>query len=268
MTRWSDIQAAWGELVTYRSLVWSLVWRQVATRYRRSVLGVLWTFLNPILLMGVYSLVFSVYMRVAVPDYPAFVFSGLLPWLWFASSLSEGVNSIVAGGGLVTRVHFPPQILPAVTVLANLANFLFSLPVLVIFLAFYHVPPGAGWLVLPALLLIQFVFTLGIVLLVSSLNVHYRDVQHLVANGIMLLFFLTPVIYPADQVPPDLRRFLWLNPMSPIIQAYQAIFLGNPELHPPPPGRSLLLSLAVSVVMLVIGTATLQRVRDSFAEEL
>ena len=261
------MRAGWVQLYAYRALVASLVWRQLATRYRRSILGVLWTILNPLLLMGVYSLVFAFYLRVRTPHYPAFVFSGLLPWLWFASSLGEGVNAIVGGGGLVTRVHFPPQILPAVTVLANLANFLLSLPVLIVFLALYGVAPTGRWLLLPVIMAIQLVFTLGIVFLVAALNVHYRDVQHLVANAIMLLFFLTPVLYPADQVPAVVRRFLWLNPLTGIIQSYQAIFLGHAA-NWGIPHRALACSVVAGILIAVLGTFTLERLRDSFAEDL
>lgn len=267
LTGLHDVRAGLAELYTHRALILSLVWRQLATRYRRSVLGVLWTFLNPVLLMSVYSLVFAVYLRVEAPHYPAFVFAGLLPWLWFSSSLAEGVNSIVGGGGLVTRVCFPPQILPTVTVLANLANFLFSLPILLVFLLAYDVPLSAGWIFFPFAVLVQLVFTLGLALFVASLNVHYRDVQHLVGNGLMLWFFLTPVLYPADQVPLSLRPLLWMNPMTAIIQTYHGLLLGRAGYSLPPPGM-LALAAGAAVLALAAGMFTLQRLRDSFAEDL
>lgn len=267
LSAWRDLRTGTAELLTYRALIQSLVWRQLATRYRRSMLGVLWTLLNPVLLMSVYSLVFSVYLRVDAPHYPAFVFAGLLPWLWFASSLSEGVNSIVGGGGLVTRVYFPPQILPAVTVLANLANFLLSLPILAVFLLAYDVPFSAGWIWFPLAVLVQLVFTLGLAFLVASLNVHYRDVQHLVGNGLMLWFFLTPVLYPAEQVPENLRSLLWVNPMTAIVQTYHGLLLGRAGYGLPPPGM-IALAAGVAGAVFAAGMLTLQRLRDSFAEDL
>src|SRR5215470_288025 len=161
------------ELVAYREIVLILIWRDLKTRYRGSVLGFLWTFLNPLLLMIIYSLVFSVYMRVEVRAYPIFLFAGLLPWIWFSSSMLSGASSVVESGSLIKRVPFPPQILPAVSVTAALVNFL--LPLLLVFMAAWRLPIGWSLLLLPLPIAIQYAFTLGLTIMLSMLTVRYRD---------------------------------------------------------------------------------------------
>jgi len=202
----------------------ALVWRDLRARYRGSVLGFLWTFLNPLLMMAIYSLVFSVYMRVQLPAYPAFVFAGLLPWTSFSSSLLRGANAIVESGDLLKKVYFPPQILPAVAVASALVNFVLSLPLLLAFLLLSGA--GVDWtlLALPVPLAIQAVLSLALALGAAILSARYRDVYHLLASVLTLWFFLTPVLYPADAVPPGLRALLVLNPMAPLTLAFQDVF--------------------------------------------
>src|SRR5206468_3794033 len=175
------------DLVRHRSLVLALLVRELKARYRGSILGFIWTFLNPLLLMAVYALVFRFYMRIAVPNYALFLLAGLLPWTWFASSLSEGTNSIVGGSSLVTKSLFPTEILPAVVVLSNMVNFVLSIPLLLVAAWLYGVPlHPLPWLMLVPLIVLDLVFTLGLVLALGALNVHYRDVQHVVANFLLL----------------------------------------------------------------------------------
>ena len=143
-------------LYRHRELIGILVAKQLKLRYRGTVLGFVWTLLSPLLLMLVYSLVFSVYFRLDMEHYPAFLFTGLLPWLWFASSLQQGVTSILDGAGLVTRSQFPAEVLPVVTVLANTVNFLLTLPLLFAFLLAFRVQLGPPLLVLPVLIALEF----------------------------------------------------------------------------------------------------------------
>jgi lipopolysaccharide transport system permease protein len=170
------MRIARSELFAYRELIQVLVVRDLKARYRGSVLGFLWTFLNPILLMATYTLIFSVYMRIEMEHYAAFLMTGLLPWLWFSSSLLLGATSVVDGGGLLKKVFFPPQVLPAVTVLTNFANFLLSLPLLVGFLLLFGVRVGWTLVALLPLMVIQLVLTYGLTLIVGAVTVRYRDV--------------------------------------------------------------------------------------------
>ncbi len=216
------------DLLQHRSLVVALLARQLKIRYRGSILGFVWTFLNPLLLMAVYALVFRFYMRLAVPNYALFLLAGLLPWTWFASSLTEGTNAIVGGSSLVTKSLFPSEILPTVVVLANMVNFLLSIPLLVLAGWFYGVEfHPLAWLCLVPIVVLQCLFTLGLVLALAALNVHYRDVQHVVTNFLLLWFFLTPIVYPEAQVPAGLRALLWVNPVALFTEVYHGVFVGT-----------------------------------------
>lgn len=213
-------------LYRYRALVGALVMRHVSMRYRGSMLGFLWSLLNPLCLMLVYSLVFQYYIRFsAVEHYAIFVFCGLLPWTWLASGLSEGTASIVASGHLITKSMFPAHILPVVAVCTTLINFLLSLPLLFLFILAAGLPLHLTMLALPALILLQAIFLCGVVLALATLNVRFRDVQHVLSNALTLLFFLCPVVYPVSTVPAKWRFTMELNPIALFVQSYQHILL-------------------------------------------
>ena len=251
------------DLVRHRALVTALLVRQLKLRYRGSVLGFVWTFLNPLLLMAVYALVFRFYMRIAVPHYALFVLAGLLPWTWFSSSLGEGTNSIVSGSALVTKSLFPTEILPAVVVLSNMVNFLLSIPLLLLAGWLYGVTPSPlPWMFLVPVIALQCGFTLGIVLALAALNVHYRDVQHIVTNVLLLWFFLTPIVYPTTQIPAELHALLWVNPLALFIEAYHDVFVSAswPNLE------TLAMLLAYTLVSLLVGAKIFDGYRDTFPE--
>src|ERR1700749_1094370 len=174
------------QLPRYRGLIQSLVARELKARYRGSVLGFFWSFINPLMLLLVYSFVFSFVMPSAtdprVVPYPLFMFCGLLPWTWFASSLSESAGVLISGGNLIKKVLFPAEVLPIVTVLSNMVHFFLGLPILIAFLIIYQHPPDAWDLVwFPVAVLVQLVFTCALALLVSALAVHFRDVRDILA---------------------------------------------------------------------------------------
>ena len=175
------------ELYRFRALIWTLVLRELRARYRGSLLGFLWSFLNPLLLMLVYVLVFSVYLRVPMHGYAVFLFSGLLPWLWFSSSLGHAAGVIVGSGALVKRILFPAEILPLVSVLSNMVNMLLSLPLLFAFLLVFGIRPGPTLLFLPVLLGLQLSLTAGLALALAALNVHLLDVEQILANVLVFL---------------------------------------------------------------------------------
>lgn len=253
------------ELYAYRGLIQSLVVRDLKARYRGSVLGFLWTFLNPLLLMAIYALVFSVYMRNGMEKYTAFLLTGLLPWIWFSSSLLTGATCIVEGGGLLKKVFFPAQVLPTVVVLVNTVNFLLSLPLLVLVLFLFRVTLGWSILALiPLLMAIQLLFTLGLVLIVSALTVRYRDLSQLLANLLTFWFFLSPIIYPASQVPKAFRATLALNPVASLVIAYQDVLFYNVL----PSWTAIGVVAVAAVTALLAGLLTFERFKYSFVEEV
>jgi lipopolysaccharide transport system permease protein len=252
------------ELYKYRSLIWNLVVRELKARYRGSTLGFLWSFLHPLLLISVYTLVFSVYLRFGMDDYIVSFASGLLPWMWFSSSLLEASNSILAGGNLIKKVLFPAEVLPLVVVLSNFVNFLLSLPILLLFVLFFKRPIGLAILSLPVVMLIQLVFTTGLAFMFSALCVHYRDVQHILANFLNLWFFLTPIIYSPDQVSGILKFIISLNPVAPVILAYRNIFYESQF----PNFMQLSAVAAMAVFIYLLGGSVFERYRVIFAEEV
>jgi len=237
------------ELWQYRALLWNLTERELKARYRGSGLGFLWTFVNPLLLMAVYGLVFGIIQRSNIPHYTYFIFVGLLPWLWFSTSVQTGASAISDRRDLLTKVRFPAQVLPTTVVATNLVNYLLSLPLMV----------GLGGLVG----IWPDVHALALTLIVSALNVRFRDLQHIVANVMTLWFFVTPVLYIPNAVPEVYRRlYLIANPMAVIITSYQGIFYEHRWPHP----RGLAIVALGSVLLLAIAARVFESRREEFAE--
>ena len=258
-------------LLRYRGLIQSLVARELKARYRGSVLGFFWSFINPLLLLLVYSFVFSVILPNRAPrtrPYAIFLFCGILPWTWFSSSLLEASNVLISGGNLIKKVLFPAEVLPIVTVLANGVHFLLGLPILVIFLVAYRVfPDPAGLVWFPVALLVQMILTLGFALIVSSLTVHFRDIKDILGNLMTFWFFSTPIIYDMSLFDdkPWGKTLINLNPFTHLAISYQEIlFYDGPVGH-----WKWLLALGVAACgLFLLGYFLFDRLRDSFAEEV
>jgi len=259
-----------GRLVRYRGLVQSLVARELKARYRGSVLGFFWSFINPLLLLLVYSFVFTFVMPAShdprVEPYALFMFCGILPWTWFSSSLSESAGVLISGGNLIKKVLFPAEILPIVSVLANMVHFFFGLPILAGFLLYYHRPLNASELALfPLVVLVQLILTAGFALLLSALTVHFRDIRDILSNLLTFWFFATPIIYPYFLMTGWQARLLKLNPFTHLAITYQEIlFFEGPVGHL----KWLLVLGLISVVFFLLGYFVFDRLRDTFAEEV
>jgi ABC-type polysaccharide/polyol phosphate export permease len=256
------------QLVRYRGLISSLVARELKARYRGSVLGVLWSFINPLLLLSIYTFVFTVVLPNRNPiaqPYAVFMFCGILAWNWFSSSLLEASGALVSGGNLIKKVLFPAEILPIVSVLANMVHYFLGLLILVAFLIGYrHWPDPAGLIWFPVAVLVQLIFTVALALILSALTVHYRDIRDLLSNLLMFWFFATPIIYPWQD--ENVRRFKTLfdlNPFTHLAVSYQEILF-----FPGPVGHATwLLALGILSIGLFLGAFWFfDRLRDSFAE--
>lgn len=257
-------------LIRYRALIQSLVARELTARYRGSVLGFFWSFVNPLLLLLVYTFVFTVVMPGArgpgIDHFAVFMFCGILPWTWFQSSLLESSNVLISGGNLIRKVLFPAEVLPLVTVFSGLVHFCLGLPILAAFLLYYRiavVPLDLLWL--PVVMMVQLVLTSGLALMLSAVTVHFRDVRDLLSNVLYLWFFATPILYPLSQAPAGARPWLRLNPFAHLATAYQEILYFDGRFSP---GRSFLVLTLVSVVTLIAGYAVFDRLRDTLAEEV
>jgi len=250
------------DLYRHRFLIWQLVLRDIRARYRGSFLGFLWTFMNPLIQMGIYTLVFSFYLRINMEKYPAFLFCGLIPWTWISSSIERGMHSIVHSGTLVTKAMLPPHVLPTTMNISNFVNFIFTLPLLILFLLLFRIYPDITIFFLIILLPIQFIFLQGLSLMVATLTVYFRDLLHVTPNLLLFLFFGTPIVYPFSMVPEKLRTLVLFNPFSPLIISYQhSLFFKIP-----PSPFHLLYAGGWAILFLFLGIYVYEKFRDEIPE--
>jgi ABC-type polysaccharide/polyol phosphate export permease len=254
------------DLRFYRELIRNLVIRDLKVRYRNSIFGFAWSLLNPLFLMIVLSVVFTLVFERATPveNFPAFLIVGLIAWNFTSSSLSRAVNSVIENNQLVNKVFFPREVIPVSVVLANFVHFVLAIPVLVIILMILGVMPTATILLLPPVMLIHLELVLGIALFVSCVNVFYRDMG--VAMDVLLQawFFATPIIYHHWILPVWLQKPFMVNPLAAIITAYRDILLLGQF-----PDRNFTLgALVSSTLIFVIGYAVYTRYAPRFAEEV
>jgi len=262
-----------GELFRYRDLVRNLVVCDLRVRYRNSALGFFWSLLSPLLMMIVFTFVFTVMVPSGGPEhYPIFFLAGLLPWQFFTNSISVATVSVVENAHLIKKIYFPRDVLPLARVLSNLVHFLLALLVFFALYPFFGMRISGWVLLLPAIILIQLSFTLGLAFVFSTLNVFYRDTRHVTDTLMLLWFFLTPVFYSLDNVRPaflglgiDLHRLIYtLNPMASLVALYRAVLYYG---VPPDLGMSLGTSL-IALICLWIGYRVFCRYRGSFSEEV
>jgi lipopolysaccharide transport system permease protein len=252
------------KLVQWRDLLLNLVTRDLKMRYKRSVLGNLWSLLNPLFLLIVYVFLFQQVLKVNIQNYPLFMFCAILPWNWFSSTLSMAPRAVIDNRDLVRKPYFPTQVLPIVTTLASLVNYLFALPVLFVFLLIFRVHLGLALLALPLMLGIQFLLSTGIAFIIATANVRFRDIQHLIGIVMIFWFYLTPIFYDSAAVPEKFKAAYWLNPMAHLIDAYRDIFL-----YARLPDPILLLTLlTISLIVFVGGYNMFVSQKYSFVEEL
>lgn len=260
------------QLVRFRGLLATLVSRELKARYRGSALGYLWSLVNPLLLLVVYTFVFGFILRArfeGTEPYGLFLMVGLFPWVWVSTSLLEGAQSLIANAGLIRKAVFPAMILPMVSVVSNMVHFVLALPILAVALLVgrsmgYDVG-GPGVLALPVVILLQLLAVGGAAAGLSALNAHFKDVRDIVANVLTLLFYLTPVIYPlafVAQYPKLEWGIRWLNPFTPYTLAYQAVLFAG-EL-PSPVTWGMMLGWAI--VGWWVGSTLFERLGDSLVE--
>ena len=253
------------ELYQYREMISNLVRKDLRGRYKGSFLGFLWTFINPLLQLAVYTMVFSVILRAGIDKYYLFLFVALIPWIFFANSLSGGAGLMIREKNLVTKIYFPREVLPVAFVTTNFVNMLYSF--VIVLLAVWFLGDNLNilaWFCLPLIMAIEYLFSLGCTLLACAITVYLRDLEHILGIVTMAWQFLTPVMYSADMVPEELMPVFLLNPMTSIIVAYRdVLYYGRiPALE------TLLMPLFVSVIVLAAGEIVFRKLQRGFAEEL
>jgi lipopolysaccharide transport system permease protein len=247
-----------------RDLLRELVVRDMKLRYKRSILGIVWSLLNPLIQMLVFIFVFRNVLPLDIPNYPSFVFTGVLAWSWFQAALFLATGAITDNRGLIRRPGFPTAILPVVTVTTNLIHFLLALPVSLLFLVLGGGRLTSAILTLPLVIMLQFLLILGLGYLVATIHVTFRDTQHLLGVFLMLLFYLTPVFYDASIIPERYQTLYRLNPMFHLIAAYRTVLIDGSL-----PDLPSLLAVGVAAgVLLWLGHTVFTRASYRFVEEL
>lgn len=248
----------------FRDLLYFLVWRDVKVRYKQTIIGLAWAVLQPLLTMVVFTVVMGKFAGVpsdGVP-YPVFVYSALLPWNLFASSLSRGGDSIVQNANLISKIYFPRLILPIAGIMSPMLDFLVASAILFGLMAWYGVAPGWGILTLPFFVLLTVLTSLAIGLWLSALNVRYRDVGHAIPFLVQLGMFVSPVAYPVSMVDPAWRPYYGLNPMAGVIEGFRWALLGTAQ----PDFRVIAISAVMVIALLIPATAYFRHTERTFAD--
>lgn len=252
------------ELYNYRQLLKSNIQKEVRGKYKGSFLGILWSFVSPLLMTLVYAIVFPLILKSNQPHYTTFIVIAIIPWNWFTYSILQGTNTLLVNGGIIKKVYFPREILPISIVTSGLINFLISCIIIAMFLLCSGIGFSIYLIYLPIIVIIQYLLQLGIVLITSSIDVYIRDAEYIINFFIQMIFYGTPVLYSIEMFPEKYRWILRLNPMSTIIESYRNIFYykTTPDL------KMVGFVFIASVVVFIFGVLVFKKLEKGFAEEL
>ena len=251
-------------LYNYRELLKTNIKKEVRGKYKNSFLGVLWSFLNPLLQIVVYAIVFQLILKNPQENYAIFICCGLIPWTYFSSAISRSAFTMVENGNILKKVYFPREILPISIVTSETVNFLISTVIILGFVIFGGLGISKYIIFYPLVLLAQYLLLIAISFIVSSISVYIRDLQHLIGVALQLLFYAAPIVYSPEVIPPEYQWILTLNPMAYIINGYRDIFYYQTM----PDIASLFGLIAISIVLCVIGYLIFNKLQKGFAEEL
>lgn len=252
------------EIHKFKNLVYNLVSRDLKVKYKGSILGFLWSLLNPLIMLIVYTIAFKYIIKIRVENFPVFFLCGFLPWMFLSLSLSMAVSTIKDNANLVKKVYFPREILPLSIVLSNLIQFLLTFVILIPALLLFKVKLGFPLLFLPLIIVFQLAFTLGLAFFVSALNVFFSDVRHLLEIFLQIWFWLTPIIYPVSFVPERFQTIYRLNPAVLFVESYRNSLLYNHLLSFP----EVAILFFISLVFLIFGHLVFNSYNRRFAEEI
>lgn len=245
-------------------LLYLLTQRELKLRYQDTALGFLWSLIKPLLLGAVLYVALKQFVRIDVEDYHLVLLSGLFPWIWFQSSVLIATGSFTMNGGLIKKMRFPRFVLPFSTILNNGIHFLITIPIMIFMLLISDKAPGPIWIVaVPLLTLLQMALLMGVVLIAASVDVFFRDLEHLMEVFLNLLFYVTPIIYPLSFVPDEYQPLLRINPLTSLIESWRELFLNNSL-----PITDLWPTLLWTAGLLAVGTVVFRRLEGGFADAL
>lgn len=251
-------------LYEYRELLKTSVKKDVRGKYKNSVLGILWSFLNPLLQIAVYALVFPLITNSNEANYTVFVCCGLIPWTFFASGITRSAFTMIENGNIIKKVYFPREILSISVVTSEMVNFIISTIIILAFVLGYGLGITKYVLFYPLIVLVEYILLIGISFIVSSITVFFRDLQHFITVLIQLLFYATPIVYSIKSIPEDFKWIIQYNPMTYIIIAFRDIFYYKQM----PDIQSLMIVLAISIGICILGYLLFNKLQKKFAEEL
>ena len=248
----------------YRDMVYSLVKRELRGRYQKSVLGMLWTFLNPFFQIVIYTFVFTIIFPSSIENYYIYLMTGIIPWNFFTEALGQGAGSVVCNADMTKKIYFPREILTIASVTAKFVNMLLAFIPIALFIIFS--PVGLSWhvLLLPLVWITEYIIALGFTLFFASITVYLRDMEYIVEVLLMAWIWATPIMYSLDSLPPVVGKILLLNPMTLVISSYHNLLY----YHQIPTMLTLFGSLAEGIVLLIIGEIVFMHLEGNFAEEL
>lgn len=246
----------------YRELIFCLATKEIKIKYKSAVLGWLWSILNPLLLVVIFTAVFTFIIKMNIDKFPAFLLCALLPWFFLSFSLSSATTSIVENSGLIKKVNFPYEVIPISVVLANLFNFVVSMFLLIIGLSAFHLYPTLNFVLLPFVIVFEFMFVLGICFISCALHAMFRDVKYFIELLLIVWFYATPIFYPLSFVPEKVRFLFYLNPLTLFINTYRDILLYQKPIDLP----SILNIILISLIFLSFGFLIFSRYKKIFAD--
>ena len=256
----------WRDLWHYRELFYVLAWRDLAVRYKQTVIGAAWAVIRPFLTMVVFTIIFGRIAKLPTDGsapYPLMVFAGMLPWTFFATGLSDATQSLIGNSSLISKVYFPRLIVPTAMIVVALADFMITFVILIAMMVWYQFVPGWQILLLPVFLILAFFASIGPALWLTSLNVKYRDFRYVVPFAVQLGLYVSPVGFSSSIIPHEWRLLYSLNPMVGVIDGFRWCILGpqTPVYYP-----SLAISLAVTAFFLWFGIRRFRKTEKSFAD--
>jgi lipopolysaccharide transport system permease protein len=252
------------DVYSYREMLRSLVKKDLRTRYKGSFLGFLWTFVNPLLQLVVYTVIFSTIMRMNIDKFYMFLFVALVPWIFFSTSVQLSTSSIVGNKELVKKIYFPRVVLPMAVVNSGFMNMLFSFVIVLIAVLISGI--GINWTIiyLPLVMLAEYILTLGFSILFSALNVYFRDLEHLLGIILMAWFYFTPIVFPVEMIPAKYFKLFMLNPVTHVILPYRDILYYGVA----PDIKMIGISILIGLLLLIFSFEVFDRLQKNFAEEI
>ncbi len=252
------------EIWDYRDMVYSLVKRELRGRYQKSVLGMLWNFLNPFFQILIYTIVFTIIFPSSIENYYIYLMAGMIPWNFFSEALGQGAGSIVANADMTKKIYFPREILTISSVTAKFVNMILAFVPVFLFIVFSPIGFSRHIILLPVIWIMEYCTALGLTLLFSSVTVYLRDMEYIVSVLLMAWIWATPIMYETDSLPVSVIMLLNLNPMTLLVKAYHQILY----YHQMPDAEMLLICLLEGVILLLIGETVFHHLEGNFAEEL